>query len=216
VNLSWVAAAHAGEERMFKWARAALCAYGVVVVGELGSVLTLAGTFRRDIHRFFDQLQTAAPGQPPAPNLNGLYPVSIAVDLGQLVLLGVGIVFLVWQYNAARVARGLGYPARTSPGFGVASWFIPVINLWFPYWALSDCLPPNHPLRPSALWAWLAYLATGLLMSATFLVAFFSGYAAIIPLVPALISLAAAVALGYRLITAVNNDQRGAFQGKPR
>jgi Domain of unknown function (DUF4328) len=95
----------------------------------------------------------------------------------------VSVGFLIWQHSAATVARGPGYPSRTSPGFGVGSWFIPVINLWFPYWALSDTLPPEHPIRGRCLWAWLAYLGAGVAGAATFFVALVSNAAAIMPMV---------------------------------
>jgi hypothetical protein len=205
-----IPAAHRGEERTFKWARAAVCAWGAIVLSELIVVIALAGRVRRDLDRFFSEIPTAQPGQQPSPSFAGLQRVSIALDLSQLLLIGVTVVFFVWQYHAARVAQGLGYPARTSPGFGVGSWFIPVINLWFPYWALCDCLPPDHALRSNALKAWLAYLGAGFCTPVAGITAMFSTVAAIIALAVAVAFTALAVALGSRLITAVNDDHRRA------
>lgn len=73
------------------------------------------------------------------------------------------MLFLVWQHRAAIAARSLGFPAAHTPALGVGVWFIPVANLWMPYQALRDCLPPGHPARHHALRAWLAYVALGVL-----------------------------------------------------
>jgi hypothetical protein len=199
-----VASARRTEDRIWKWARAAVCWYGLVVVVQAITVFALAGKFRAFIRSLIHDLQAARPGKPPVIDLNAFYKVQIAGEIGEVLLVAIGVVFLIWQYNAARVARGLGYPARTSPGFGVASWFIPIVNFWFPYWALSDCLPPGHRLRPTALWAWFAYIGTSLLVVATAVTAFFSKLGAAIPLVLALATMATAVTLGCRLISAVN------------
>lgn len=108
-------------------------------------------------------------------------PVAFAVlDLFQLAVLGVGVVFLVWQHRAAGNARRLGYPARVSPGLGVGGWFIPVVNFWYPFWALRDCLPPDHPRRRGAGWVWAAYLGSACGGGACFVVGLFSVAAAVV------------------------------------
>ena len=187
-----------------EWARAAVCRYGLVAVLEACTFFALAGRIRVFIHSFIHDLQAAQAGKSPTFHLNGFYKFQLAGDVGELLVAAVGIVFLIWQYSAARVARGLGDPAQTSPGFGVASWFIPIINLWFPYWALSDCLPPGHRLRPTALWAWLAYISSGLLIPAAAITAYFSELGAVVPLVLVLATMTTAATLGCRLISAVN------------
>jgi hypothetical protein len=116
---------------------------------------------------YFHQLRVILdnPGTPyTAPRLpepGGLLAVS-------LVILAAEILFWVWQYRAATVARALGYPARHSPGWGVGSWFVPVVNLWMPYQALRDCLPPGHPTGAVVLRTWLLLLACGLLAPGVF------------------------------------------------
>ena len=45
-------------------------------------------------------------------------------------------------------------------------WFVPVVNLWFPYWAIVDCLPKGHPARRRVLGYWLSFLFGGLLAAA--------------------------------------------------
>jgi len=189
-----------------------VCCYGIVLLGYMSIFVALSGRLRREMHQFLHDLQIATPNRPPKLDLSGFSAAYAVLTIGELALVAVGVVFLVWQYHAARVARGVGYPARTSPAFGVGSWFIPVVNLWFPYWALADCLPPEHRLRPSVLSAWLAYIGAGFLSSVSSLTALFSAVAAVIILVLALASLAFAVTLGCRLITAVNDDHRQATQ----
>jgi hypothetical protein len=73
---------------------------------------------------------------------------------------GFYILVLIWQYQAASTARLLGLPAVRSPGLGVGSWFIPIVNLWFPYQSLRDCLPPGDPARITVSRLWAFFIAT--------------------------------------------------------
>lgn len=203
-----MASARRTEQRTWKWARAVVLAFGVVFMAELVAGILLAGRWTRDMHRFLHDLQTSPPGQAPVfPGgaFRGFYTATLMLDGGELLILAMAVVFLVWQYSAARVARGLGYPARTSPGFGIASWFIPVVNLWFPYWALTDCLPPQHPMRPRALPAWVAFVVSTWLVPGAYLTAFFSTTGAAVVLGLAAVSLCVAVGLGWQLVAAIND-----------
>jgi hypothetical protein len=134
-------------------------------------------------------------------------------SVASLLLLVVAVCFLIWQHDAAKVARRLGYPARRSPGLGVGAWFIPVVNLWFPYQALRDCLPPQHPMGHLGLWAWLAYLGGGLVGGAAAITSISSMEAAIVLLVVSAGCWAAAATLGCKLVTAITEDHR---QAAPR
>jgi hypothetical protein len=87
-------------------------------------------------------------------------------SLAAFAVLPVEIVFLAWQYRAAQVARALRYPASHSPGWGVGCWFVPVVNLWMPYQAMRDCLPPGHPARRYVRYTWMAYLSAAVLLPA--------------------------------------------------
>lgn len=198
---------------MWRWARAAVCAYAVVVVAEMLVFLVDSGHISASFRQFVHQVQQAQQNGSPPPQFDttGLFGVIGAADAIQALLLPVAIVFLIWQHQAAEVARDLGYPARRSPALGVGSWFIPIVSIWFPYQALTDCLPPTHPLRPTCLTAWLAYLATGFLTALTAVISFFSPLGALIPLAFTLATLSTTVVLGWRLITAVNEDHRRAL-----
>ena len=149
----------AAEEVMAPWARAAVVLYPIIALasGVVGFIYASRyQLFFHELRLAFDATQNSngqfvAPPAPSVPDWNLLFfPFSIAAR----------IVFLIWQYRAASVARQLGYPARHSPGWGVAFWFIPVVDLWMPYQAIRDCLPPGHPERKSVLAVWLLLILT--------------------------------------------------------
>jgi hypothetical protein len=203
-----------GERGMARWARVAVVGWGVATALQLVLGIAASGSFRSSIHKLVHQIQTLPPGQqPPAPDLNGLTAFFGILEGGQLVMIAVGIVFLIWQYRAATVAAGLGYPASHSPGLGVGAWFIPVINLWFPYQSLRDCLRPGHQDRTGSEWVWAAFLAAQFLVSVTLLVTLFSALASLIPLALTLALTAFAVVRGRQLVQAIEDDHAGALAG---
>ncbi len=140
------------EARIVPWARWAPVVYAGCAALNSALVGAYAARWRALFHWFHQvwvaashnrQVAQAPPALPGWSNLLGL--VSIAAI----------VVFLSWQYRAARVARQLGYPARHSPGWGVGFWFIPVVQLWLPYQALADALPPKHHARRVMLLTWV-------------------------------------------------------------
>lgn len=143
---AWDASASVAAEQGFnRWGQAAVLGYAVMGVVSIVVYLGLAARF----HRFYEWFRAVvdhagSPGYvaPPAPALlPGWFSLLGLVSVASFV------VFLVWQYRAATAARALGRPATRSPGWGVGSWFVPVVNLWMPFQALRDCLPSGHPRR---------------------------------------------------------------------
>lgn len=65
---------------------------------------------------------------------------------------------LTWQFRASRTARNLGWPAKHSPALGTWSWVIPVVNYWFPYQAIRDCLAPGDPNRSVVRTLWACFI----------------------------------------------------------
>jgi hypothetical protein len=118
------------------------------------------------------------------------------------------VVALVWQRRAATSARALGFPSDYSPAWGVGSWFVPVVNYWFPYLALRDCLPPGHPHRPLVLQWWLAFAVGGSLGFAAFVAGFFSAGVAVGLSIPAAVLYVAAMALAPRVVIAITVAHR--------
>ncbi|MHB8220241.1 MAG: DUF4328 domain-containing protein [Acidimicrobiales bacterium] len=168
------------ERRIVPWARGALLALVVAAVAAGVVAVSYAPTLHRELDylgRAWDagQSGTTLPTPPTVPA-----GYSLLSDLIGAVLLGTDIVLLIWQFRAASAARLLGLPARRSPGWGVGSWFIPVVNLWLPYQAICDCLPSGHPGRRRVLRFWLALVAAECCSTAVPFTAAFSRLAGVV------------------------------------
>ncbi len=145
-----------GELAMAPWAKRAFVWYLLVIATEILLAWAERSSFRQIFHDIRTQASTGVVQpqiQQTTTRLDLLSPVSLAVSAPFYVLL------LIWQYRAARTARLLWLPAARSAGLGVASWFIPVVNFWFPYQALRDCLPPDHPDRGVVGRLWAFFIA---------------------------------------------------------
>jgi hypothetical protein len=56
-----------------------------------------------------------------------------------LISVVAGILFLVWTYRIVKNAHLISFrPLRFSPGWAIGYYFIPILNLFRPYQALSD------------------------------------------------------------------------------
>jgi Domain of unknown function (DUF4328)/Protein of unknown function (DUF2510) len=150
------------ERKAVPTGRWAVVAYAVLSVADLlVLVLHYGGTYHRWDH-FFHQINTASQaGQPPpaVPSALAFPPYLFLVSLASIAA---AILLLVGQHRAAKAAQRLRLPATHRPGWGVGFWFIPIANLFCPYQAIRDCLPPGHPGRRRVLRFWLLYLATTL------------------------------------------------------
>jgi hypothetical protein len=159
---------------MVPWVKRA--ALGLAVAAVLSGVIALcySSTILTEFRYFRASYDAAANhvSAPPAPVISATY--SLLNDLTGALSIASLVLLLVWQFRAATVARWLGLPARRSPGWGVGSWFVPVVNLWMPYQAIRDCLPPGHPERRRVLRFWLALLGAGTANTAAFFTAPFS------------------------------------------
>ncbi len=145
---------------MATWARVGLVVYAVAVTAN-DVLFWVHRQAERQVFHFQRQLWVALVHgrhlhQTAPPNPNGW----VGFVFEPVTLAGL-IVFLVWQCRSAKVARALGYPARRSPVWGAWSWVVPIVNFWMPYQAVRDCVPPDHPLRPTVLRAWLLVLVVG-------------------------------------------------------
>jgi hypothetical protein len=158
-------------------------------------------------HAFFHavSLQQPTPAQPAQPWWDPLLSV---VSLG---IVAIEVIFLVWQHRAATVARALRYPACHSPGWGVGCWFIPIVNLWMPYQALRDCLPPGHPGSRRLLYAWLLFVVTNFVLAPAAIVALIGAPALGILLVGVSIVLRIAFGINaYGALSSIAADHRQA------
>ena len=144
---------------------------------------------------------------PPYHGGTGVGPVSLLVGL---VTIGAVVVACIWQHKAASAARSLEFPSHRSPGWGVGSWFVPVVWFWMPYGAIRDCLPPDHPHRPRVLHWWIAWLAMFYLSVASGLCAYFSSRLALILSIPAALACLAFAAWAPGIVTAIASAHRDA------
>jgi hypothetical protein len=201
-----LASAHHTEEHLWKWARLALCSLSALFTLEAIAFFIAGSGFRQLIHQASINSQHNLNTAPPASTFIDIFAAFGVFWVLFLLFIPLYIVLMIWQYNAAKVARASGYPAELSPAFGVACWFIPFLNLWFPYWALRDCLPPGHPMRPEVLRAWLVYILNVVPYYLASILAIVSWVAALVPLLVTLGMTVSAIVLWSRCVTAIRED----------
>jgi hypothetical protein len=131
---------------------------------------------------------------------NSLTPLGLLVGAATVAAV---IVACIWQHRAASAGRALGIPSRRSPAWGVGSWFVPIVNLWMPYSAVRDCLPPDHPYRRRVLQWWIAWLLTGFLSTLAASAALFSTGTALVLSIPAALSCLAVIAWAPGIVLAI-------------
>ncbi len=203
-----LAAERGDADRARKAMIAGAALYGVQFVA-------VAIVYHAVIHNFFHQIDQAQSGT-TATSTTTLSPgytlVSLGLNLVSLGLLVVGIIFLVWIHRAATLARRAGLPARHSPGMVVGGFFIPIVNLWFPYQSTADLLPAGHDQRPLVLRWWLLWLGT---QFAATVIAFASIASVQIALVVALggIVLAVSAALAAQQVITAVEEAHGELLG---
>jgi hypothetical protein len=149
-------AVYAIEAKAAPWARRVTYLYVVVIGIGMLQAWAASANFRLFFHNIRIQEQTGGPvpqyHQSPASSRLSLLSLAVAVVYY--------VVLLMWQYRAAKTARMLSLPARRSPTLGIISWFIPVVNFWFPYQSIRDCLPPGDPARAVVARMWTFFIAT--------------------------------------------------------
>jgi hypothetical protein len=127
-------------------------------------------------------------------------PIGLVIGLATVV----AVVFAcIWQHKAASAGRALGIPSQFSPAWGVGCWFVPIVNLWMPYLAVRDCLPPGHPQRPRVLHWWIALLLAEFLSFGAAGFALFSTGAALVLSIPAALACLAVIAWAPGVVLAI-------------
>jgi hypothetical protein len=201
------------ELRLEPLARVAVVMPAVYLLAGLVVLRVNAAKWRvlgHQLHVIWDD--TRAGITPPTYNTPDVFsPLTLVVGL---VTVGALVVVYVWQHRAASAARALGFPAARSPAWGVGSWFVPIVNLWMPYGAIRDCLPPGHPRRGRVLQWWIALLAAQLLYSAASFCALASSGLALAVSIPAAVAALALAALSPGIVAAIAVAHRAAG-GRP-
>jgi hypothetical protein len=144
-------------ERARKALWVGLIAFGAQAVASVVVIATLS-------EWYLDLLEAIGSGRrlttaQTTPPTSSAYLIATGVSqLAGIAVLVVGIVFLIWFHKALSNARALGLPLTRSPGWGVAGFFIPIVNFWFPYQSMRDLLPEGNPARPLVGRWWACYL----------------------------------------------------------
>jgi Domain of unknown function (DUF4328) len=200
----------ARELALFRWARVALAVPAIYYLANLISQQVYRAQLLRDGHRFRVIWEAAQNHQtaPPFDSSGTINPISPLVGLLSIAAV---VIACIWQYRAASAARALGFPALRSPGWGVGCWFVPIVNLWMPYQALRDCLPPGDPNRRLVLRWWLTLLAAGWLSTAAGIAAFFSTGTALGIGIPAAVLCVALLAAAPQVVTSIGAAHRAAL-----
>lgn len=139
----------------------------------------------------------------------------LAVGIGGLaVLIGTGLAFLAWHSRMVDnlPALGLGTPDQ-SPRWAIAGWFIPIVNLFWPYQSITDAAermaPPDVHRRNLILAWWLLFLAYGLLGRVSLFTNVRTGFSTFdtwaLDLIASLLGVVAAV-LAVRMVRSLQGD----------
>jgi Domain of unknown function (DUF4328)/Protein of unknown function (DUF2510) len=204
------------ERRMVPLARFAVAVPAVYFLVSLVLQRVNADQLRSAGHQFRIDWHDAQHGITPPPYhapSNSLAPVGL---LAGLITLAAVVVACIWQHRAASAGRALGIPSRSSPAWGVGSWFVPVVNLWIPYSAVRDCLPPGHPHRRRILHWWIAWLLAGFLTTVTAASALFSTGTALVLSIPAALACLAVIAWAPGIVLAIAASHQEALAQQER
>jgi hypothetical protein len=154
------------ERTAARWSRA-----GLLIAGPGQAVAAVAVAFQaRWMADHWDEI--TRPGSSVLDSRSGDPTVNAIAQIANIAVITAAILFLVWIYRAAQVARDAGLPARRSPGLVVLSFVIPIVNLWWPYQSTCDLLPEGHPVRQHVRRWWALWLVTSLGGIGTFVAAF--------------------------------------------
>jgi hypothetical protein len=135
----------------------------------------------------------------------------VSSNLAAVVVL-VGLVLVaIWTHRVATIGRNLGYPARRSPGWAVAGWFVPVVNLWFPYQALCDAFTSGNPDRRLVGRWWGLYIASVVGALVVFAAGFVSTGAALAVALPAILASVLSARYSWDVIDALLADHEAAI-----
>jgi hypothetical protein len=175
------------ERRWSRWGKWGFACYGLAAAAGVLFLWIDSSHFRGLFDTLRHDLRTNT--RVPASTQLGISPLwPLTYIPWSLAYLGL----MLWQFRAATTARWLGLRATHSPGLGVASWIIPVVDLWFPYQALRDCLPPGDPGRRVVARMWMCFIAAPLVNLA-------AGVLLVVgsPAAPWLVAIALAIEAGF-------------------
>ncbi len=190
------------ELRISRASRLALAFPGVACLADLIVGVANRSQWRNFGHEFHLAMQ-AAQNHQPAPVVTAPDSFSTISSLLTLSAIAALIVVCVWQFRAATAARALHLPAKRTPGWGVAFWFIPVVSLWMPYQAIRDCLAPADPNRAVVLRFWLCTVGIEIGTALAFIGLMTSTYFAIVIAIPTALCALGVLASAPKVVTSI-------------
>jgi Domain of unknown function (DUF4328) len=197
------------ELRISRAGRLALAFPGIACLANLIVGAANASQWRNFGHQFHLALQ-AAQNHQPAPVVTAPHSFNTISSLLTLCSIAAIVVVCVWQFRAATAARALRLPARRSPGWGVAFWFIPVVNFWMPYQAIRDCLAPSDPNRTVVARFWLCTVGIEIGTVVTFIGLMSSTYFAVVIAIPTALCALGVLASAPKVVTSIATAHRAA------
>jgi hypothetical protein len=125
------------------------------------------------------------------------------VQLVGLVAVGTEFLIAFWCYRAADSAAKLGIPLRRSPGWALGSWYVPIVNLWWPAQNIRTFVPDDR--FGAEVWRWWGiYLAQLVVLVAAEIVGAVRDLGTALPLLAVGLLLAVIqAAFGWQVVGAV-------------
>jgi hypothetical protein len=196
----------ASEERAARRASIGLiAAAAVAILGYLITAVYFGHEFRQMVQQFRDNIRAAEQNLPaPHQQVFGLAGPQLILDAFQLASLGAQVLFMIWLYRAANLARRAGLPARRATVWAWLGFIIPVVSLWFPYQVAADATPPGDPARRVVGWWWTWWICQAVAGLPLAVVSYFVSRPVAVVLAIVLCVLPVAAALkGREMITAI-------------
>ncbi len=136
-----------------------------------------------------------------------------ALNLPVSILLILGLIAVIfWSYKATTVAAKLNYPARHAPLWAILGWIVPIINFWFPYQCVRDCLAPGNSERKTVGRWWMLYIVGSIAWFAAIVVSAFAGTALALAIaLPCIVISGLEVQAALRVVDAVIADHADAI-----
>jgi hypothetical protein len=150
--------------------------YPIKTVSAVIGIIGVAVTVRKFIDLFDDFDRTTRTNGRPASVSFSLGP-NLLLQLVGVAALVVLILQIVWLLRTASFARSMGLPGqsvapRRTAGLAAASLVIPIVNLWWPWQSICDCLPLGHPSRRAVNRWWALVIVSALVGIAGVVLAF--------------------------------------------
>ena len=120
----------------------------VLIVGAVISVLTIP-SYVLDL-----SVQPFGEDQEISDNASGFFAQGLTGVLeltAAAVYIATVVVFLMWLYRTSNNVAAFGQPRQTSAGWAVASFFVPIANLFIPYQAIREIWNKSDPAAVNSL-----------------------------------------------------------------